>query len=209
MDTSAQDECKLTPNGILVGEKEYELDLIILCTGYRLGSSFALGKMTITGRNGLKLQEKWARGVKTLHGVMTRGFPNLFFPGPFQAGVTVNQVYVLDQLATHVAYIIAEGVKTSSWSGDRGSKGSVVLEASHEAETAWVREAARWAGAFTGMASCTPSYFTFEGAFDASEEGWRVMSSFTTWGRGIRHYVETIEEWRKKGGLEGIEILSC
>lgn len=59
------------------------------------------------------------------------------------------------------------------------------------------------------MASCTPSYFTFEGAFDAGEEGWWVMSSFMTWGRGIRDYVDTIEEWRKKGGLERIEIVSC
>lgn len=163
--------------------------------------------MSITGRNGIKLQKKWASGVKTLHGVMTRGFQNLFFPGPFQADVSVNQVYVLDQLATHVAYIISEAVKASPTVKEGENTERVVLEPRHEAETGWVREAARWAGGFLGMASCTPSYFTFDGASTASEEHRGLMSSFTTWGRRIRHYVETIEEWRRKGGLEGIENL--
>lgn len=208
VDTSSKGECQLTPDGLRVGEKEYDVDLIVLCTGYRLGSSFATGRMSITGRSGINLQEKWASGVKTLHGVMTRQFPNLFFPGPFQAGVTVNHVYVLDQLASHVAYIISEAVNTHPESENGETTEKVVLEPSHEAELGWVREVARWAGGFVGMASCTPSYFTFEGAFNADEEHWGVMSSFTTWGRGIRHYVETIETWRRKGELDGIEILT-
>lgn len=181
VDMSTQGECTLMPEGLLVGNTVYDLDVIVLCTGYRLGSSFAV---SITGRNGVNIQEKWAQGVKTLHGVMTRGFPNLFFPGPFQAGVSLNQVYVLDQLATHVAYIISEATKRSS--KDEGGKfsDSVVIEPSHEAEMGWVREAARWADAFVGMANYTPSYFTFEGAFTASEGHWGLMSSFTTWVSG-------------------------
>lgn len=150
VDTSTRGECELTPGGLLVRETDYELGIVVLCTGYRLGSSFGAGKTSITGRNGINLQENWASGVKTLHGVMTRGFPNLFFPGPFQAGVSVNQVYVLDQLATHVACSISEAKKTTK---------RLVLEPSQEAEMGWVREAASWAGGFVGMASCKLFYF--------------------------------------------------
>lgn len=200
-------ECQLTPNGIRASETNYDLDAIVLCTGYKLGSSIATGKMSVTGRDGITLQEKWILGIQTLHGVMTRDFPNLFFPGPFQAGASANQMYVLDQLARHVAYIVSEALKRVPRRRELYAP-RVAIEPSVVGETGWVRETARWAGVFSGMANCTPSYFTFEGAFGAGQN-WEIVSTYTTWGKGIKDFVGRIEQWRDRGDLEGIEICLC
>ena len=37
------------------------------------------------GRAGASLGDKWADGVQSLHGILTRGFPNLMImPAPYQ-----------------------------------------------------------------------------------------------------------------------------
>ncbi|KAJ5166274.1 uncharacterized protein N7482_005055 [Penicillium canariense] len=46
-----------------------------------------------------------------------RDFPTLFFPSPFQVGATGNHVYTLDELATHIAYIIAESFRVAATTG--------------------------------------------------------------------------------------------
>lgn len=49
--------------------------------------------------------------------------------------VLLHQMYVLDQLATHVAYIISEAVNASSGVKESENAKRVALEPSHEAET--------------------------------------------------------------------------
>ncbi|MEV0904393.1 NAD(P)-binding protein [Streptomyces hokutonensis] len=44
-----------------------------------------LKRLGIRGREGLKLKGYWANGPRTYLGVMTAGFPNLFFPGGRQS----------------------------------------------------------------------------------------------------------------------------
>lgn len=59
MDTINSDkgDCQLTPNGLRADGTDYELKDIVLCTGYKLGSSFAVGKRFITGRHEVTLRE--------------------------------------------------------------------------------------------------------------------------------------------------------
>ena len=52
---------------------EYEVDCIILASGYEITSELRKrwGIDSIVGRNGVSLYDHWADGYKTLHGMMT------------------------------------------------------------------------------------------------------------------------------------------
>lgn len=136
VDTKGKGVDKLTTGGVVADGKEYHLDLLIFATGFRTpvrGSPALKANMTVTGRGGRSLEEKWdSEGVSTLHGVSIRGFPNFFVPGPLQAGATANQMFVLDQLSLHVAYVIAEASKMA---GARTEK--ITIEPTDQAEQDW------------------------------------------------------------------------
>ena len=56
----------------------------------------------------MSLYDHWADGYKTLHGMTSHGFPNQFFTGFIQGGVSANTTAMFEQQAEHIAYIIAE-----------------------------------------------------------------------------------------------------
>lgn len=81
-----------TEKGIRTTDKEYELDIIILATGYDAMTG-ALTRMDIRGRNGITLQEKWDDGhdFKTYLGITLEKFPNMFMvAGPQSPATFVN-----------------------------------------------------------------------------------------------------------------------
>ncbi|KAE9392198.1 cyclohexanone monooxygenase [Gymnopus androsaceus JB14] len=62
---------EITPQGVKTADGvEYELDLIVLATGYR---------WAIHGVDGTTIKDKWKEGVYTYLGLTCAGFPNLFF----------------------------------------------------------------------------------------------------------------------------------
>jgi cation diffusion facilitator CzcD-associated flavoprotein CzcO len=71
---------KVTETGIETADRLREFDIIIWATGFDFGTG-ALLRMGIAGAGGLPLGDCWAGGPRTFLGVMTRGFPNFFFPG--------------------------------------------------------------------------------------------------------------------------------
>ncbi|MGD0558821.1 MAG: NAD(P)/FAD-dependent oxidoreductase [Streptosporangiaceae bacterium] len=71
---------KVTETGIETSDGLREFDMIIWATGFDFGTG-ALARMGIVGTGGLKLNDYWADGPLTYLGIMTHGFPNLFFPG--------------------------------------------------------------------------------------------------------------------------------
>ncbi|CAF3352085.1 unnamed protein product [Rotaria sp. Silwood2] len=68
---------EITPTGIRIGDKKYELDDIVFATGFDAFTG-ALFKIDIRGRAGKTLREKWVGGPSTYLGLMTSDFPNLF-----------------------------------------------------------------------------------------------------------------------------------
>src|ERR1022692_338168 len=63
----------------VVDDVEYELDCIIYATGFEVSPDHVRrGGFELYGREGVSLTEHWADGMRTLHGMQTRGFPNLF-----------------------------------------------------------------------------------------------------------------------------------
>lgn len=68
----------ITPTGIqLTDGLEYELDIIILATGFDAGTG-ALTRMDIRGRDGRSLTEEWGQDIRTTMGLQIHGYPNLF-----------------------------------------------------------------------------------------------------------------------------------
>ncbi len=58
--------------------REYEIDCLIYATGFEVGTDYTRRSgYELHGRNGVSLTEKWADGVKTLHGIPHARLPQL------------------------------------------------------------------------------------------------------------------------------------
>jgi cation diffusion facilitator CzcD-associated flavoprotein CzcO len=189
VDTDGQGVDSVTPQGVVVKGKEYPLDILIFSTGYQSpgvggGNPAVRTGAEIVGRDGRSLTDKWAaQGPTTLHGCATNGFPNLFWMGPSQTGVTANFAHVLGVLSQHTAYIVAEAHKKAH----RNTEG-VVIEVSTPAEEEWGMRILQGAAYFSGMAVCTPSYITNEGEALAQTESEAIKSAKgSPWPNGCKY----------------------
>jgi cyclohexanone monooxygenase len=194
IDTSASKGVeKITGKGVVAGGVEYEVDCIIFATGFEItitGFKRGIG-FDIVGRGGQLLYDYWADGHRTLHGHSTHGFPNWFYIGISQNGLSVNMTAMFDDQAKHIAYIIKE-VR---------DRGALTVEPTVAAEDAWsatIRELS--VDARTFLEACTPGYYNNEGAVRG---GLRAES----YGPGLNAFNDLLAEWRAKGDLEGL-ILS-
>ena len=68
---------RITPQGIQVGDRLIELDVLIYATGFDAVTG-ALDRIDIRGRAGVSLKEAWADGPTTYLGLQSVGFPNFF-----------------------------------------------------------------------------------------------------------------------------------
>ena len=102
VDVSDQPIEEITPRGVRVKGTEYELDCIVLATGFDAMTG-ALLAIDIRGRDGRTLREKWAEGPRSYLGIGTAGFPNLFIiTGPQSPSVLTNMLPSIEQ---HVNWI--------------------------------------------------------------------------------------------------------
>ncbi|KAK5121567.1 hypothetical protein LTR85_004739 [Meristemomyces frigidus] len=202
VDTDGKGVERMTEKGIIANGTEYELDCLILSTGFRspfLGTAARAG-MTVQGCNGRSLDDKWSQGVATLHGVCSHDFPNFFWPGPSQAALDGNYTHTADHLARHVAYIVTTAL-------GRGSD-DVVVEPTADAEEAWSMQVLARAAGFAAQAGCTPSILNGEGAIDrlTGDEEKMKAARGATWGDGFESYANTISDWRIQGEMEGLVL---
>lgn len=93
---------EITADGVKTERTTYEVDSIVLATGFDAMTG-ALLNVDIRGRSNCKLREKWAEGPRTYLGLMTAGFPNLFMvTGPGSPSVLSNMIVSIEQ---HVEWI--------------------------------------------------------------------------------------------------------
>ena len=129
VDTRGQGVERITEHGIVVDGREYEVDCLIYATGFEVGTSFTRRSgYELYGRGGQSLTEKWADGVETLHGVLSRGFPNCFIVSNTQSGFSANFPHMINEQSKHIAYLLKE-------TSERQAR---TIEPSVEAEAAWV-----------------------------------------------------------------------
>ena len=118
----------ITKTGIRTSKRDYEFDVIIYAIGFDAMTG-ALDRIDIRGRNGRTLREKWAAGPLTYLGLMVSGFPNMFLvTGPGSPSVLSNMLVSIEQ---HIDWI-------SGCIHDLGERQVSVIEATPEAEAAWV-----------------------------------------------------------------------
>src|SRR6478752_261050 len=119
---------EITENAVRTGGKEYEVDALVLATGFDAMTG-SVAKIDIRGRNGQTLNQKWAEGPRTYLGLMSAGFPNLFvITGPGSPSVLSNMIVSIEQ---HVEWI------TDCVTSMR-DRGLATMEANKDAEDKWV-----------------------------------------------------------------------
>jgi len=69
---------RLTECGIIAGDTEIVVDVIIFATGFDVMTG-AMDRIDIRGRQDEPLKARWSRGLTSHLGMMTHGFPNLFW----------------------------------------------------------------------------------------------------------------------------------
>ena len=77
VDISKTPITRITENGVLTSDKEFEFDYIIYATGFdAITGSF--DRIDIRGVEGLRLKEQWESSLETFLGLQVSNFPNMF-----------------------------------------------------------------------------------------------------------------------------------
>lgn len=192
VDTQGKGVDRITARGVVANGVEYELDCLIFATGFEVGTEYTRRSgYDLQGRGGISLQQKWAEGVSTFHGLHSRGFPNCFIISNAQSAFTVNFPHAMNEQAIHIAYIVEHCL---------GSNVQTV-EATAEAEAAWVEEIvglARFNESY--QASCTPGYYNNEGKPNP------MTARNGSYGAGSVPFFEKLKAWRAEGSMAGLEL---
>ncbi len=192
VDTRGQGVERITEHGIVVDGREYEVDCLIYATGFEVGTSFTRRSgYELYGRGGQSLTEKWADGVETLHGVLSRGFPNCFIVSNTQSGFSANFPHMINEQSKHIAYLLKE-------TSERQAR---TIEPSVGAEAAWVDTIVKLSMMREGfLKECTPGYYNNEGRPEV------IAKQNGSYGAGPVAFVKVLEDWRAEGSLQGLEL---
>ncbi|TAJ70334.1 MAG: NAD(P)/FAD-dependent oxidoreductase [Phenylobacterium sp.] len=192
VDTKGKGVERITEHGIVVDGKEYEVDCLIYATGFEVGTDYTRRSgYELYGKGGKTLTQKWANGAETLHGLLTRDFPNCFIVSNVQSGFSANFPHMINEQSKHIAYVIQSAMERQART----------VEPSAEAEAAWVDTIVKLAvmrEAF--LKECTPGYYNNEG----KPEAMTVKNG--SYGAGPVAFTKVLEAWREKGDLEGLEL---
>jgi cyclohexanone monooxygenase len=192
VDTHGRGVERVTEHGVVVDGHEYEVDCLIYATGFEVGRGITrrLG-FEVHGRDGLPLSEKWGGGAATLHGFLTRGFPNCLFAGGVQSGQSANFVHIIDEQSKHIAYLIDQARR----------RDLRTIEPTAEAEHDWAQEVIASArGRQAYQVECTPGYYNNEGQLDP------LAAANGAYWRGPTAFIRLIDAWRNDGQLQGLDL---
>ncbi|MFT3726488.1 MAG: NAD(P)/FAD-dependent oxidoreductase [Terricaulis sp.] len=194
IDTNGKGVERITENGVVVAGKEYPVDCIIYGTGFEVGTEYKRrAGFDMTGRDGLKLSDYWADGMRTLHGVHARNFPNAFFVQPTQGANLISNV---PHNLTDSALTIATVVKQAR------ERGADEVEVSEQAESEWLALLLTAPPRIIGSQECTPGYYNNEGKEPTPE----ARSFFVGYPAGPQAYFQYIDGWRNSGEFKGLEF---
>lgn len=178
VDTQGKGITQINPNGPVFDGKAYGLDLLIYATGFEVQLTGIYNE--IVGAGGVNLQDKYAQGIRTLLGIHTAGFPNLFIMGGYQASFQFNLTEMLQTQGDHIAACI-DYVRAN---------GHHALDVKGEAEEWWVQNVIQHRGKTSRSEECTPGYYNFEGNEQRRQDG--------NYNGGFRRYFEHQGQVREK-----------
>lgn len=186
VDTDGRGVERITEKGIIANGKEYELDLIILATGFDVGAPpHKVGEYEVLGRNGLTMEQKWSKDLRTVHGTQLSGFPNFHIVGGTAQGTTAfNFTHTLQMQAEHaiaiIKYCLDRGIKTMEVTPEAEERWHCIIEAKHVDHQKFYEE-------------CTPGFLNNEGNF--KEKPTYIGG---TYGGGPLEYEQLIARWRNE-----------
>ena len=193
VDTDGKGVERITEKGVVAAGREYEVDCIIYASGFEVGTTYTRrAGYDLTGRDGVKLSEHWAEGMRTLHGIHVHGFPNAFIVQPTQGANLISNVpHNLTESARTIATIVAHAVAT----------GADQVEVTAESEQAWLDLLLTGMGPSMSSPDCTPGYYNNEG-----QPGGTGHALFVGYPAGAMAFFAFIDEWRGSGAFEGLEF---
>ena len=194
IDTDGKGVERITETSVVVAGVEHPVDCIIYASGFEVGTDYTRRTgFDLTGVGGLKLSEAWSDGMRSLHGLHVRGFPNAFFVQPTQGANLISNVpHNLTDSGRTIATIVAEAKR----------RGATRVEVTQEAQDAWVALLLTGPGRMLmGSADCTPGYYNNEG--QPLGPGAKYNVGYPA---GASAFFRYIDGWRKSGKFEGLEF---
>jgi cyclohexanone monooxygenase len=193
VDTDGKGVERITPNGVVVGGKEYEVDCIIYASGFEVGTPHERRSgFDMVGRDGLKLSDYWAEGMRSRHGIHVHGFPNAFLVQMTQgANLLSNFPHNLSESARTVAAVVKHAQDTDA----------AEVEVPREVEDEWLELLRQGNGMILGSSECTPGYYNNEGQDRGLEAELAVGHP-----EGAVAYFNYIRQWRESGEFEGLQF---
>lgn len=156
VDTLGKGIEQVGPKGPVFNGKEYELDILIMATGFEVQLTGIYNHLV--GKGGVDLQDKYAKaGISTCFGMHSNGYPNMFVMGGYQASFSFNLSDILGRQGAHVAKCIDYARKNMP----RG-----VMQVKQAQEDEWVQDVIRLGGRSNYSENCTPGYYNFEASKD-------------------------------------------
>jgi cyclohexanone monooxygenase len=191
VDTKGKGVERVTETAVVVDGVEYEVDCLIYATGFEVGTAYTRrSEFEVYGRGGVSLTDYWAKGMKTYHGFLSHGFPNLFHMGLTQTGLAPNFTYMLNGQADHIAYIVAQV----------SARQAKAVEPTPEAETEWVKLVTAPTFMTEYQNVCTPGYYNGEG----KKEGQGFLES--QYPEGAVPFYNMLAHWREQGDFTGLLV---
>ena len=194
VDTDGKGVERITEAGVVVAGVEYELDCIIYASGFEVGTEFTRrAGYDPVGRDGVRLSEYWAQGMRTKHGIHVHGFPNMFIVQPTQGANLISNVpHNLTESGKTIATIVRHLLDT----------GAEEVEVTAEAEEEWLQLLLTGQGfGIIGSPDCTPGYYNNEG--QPLAKGAEFMRGYPM---GAMAYFSYLDDWRSNGRFDGLEF---
>jgi cation diffusion facilitator CzcD-associated flavoprotein CzcO len=194
VDTDGKGVERITESGIVAAGQHYELDCIIYASGFEVGTEYTRRTgYDLTGRDGVKLSERWAEGMRTLHGIHVHGFPNVFVVQPTQGANLISNVpHNLTESGKTIATIVRHAL-------DHGHR---EVEVTQEAEDAWIELLLSGTGfGIIGSPDCTPGYYNNEG-----QPAGKGRELYVGYPHGAMAFFQYLDAWRSSGDFEGLEF---
>ena len=194
VDTDGKGVERIDETGVWVGGAHHELDCLIFASGFEVGTAAARRAGFETyGRDRESLTEHWAEGVHTLHGMNVHGFPNLFIVGPSQAANLISNITQnLTEAGSTIAAIVSHALAANAEQ----------VEATAEAEDAWIALLESNPRSFGGNPDCTPGYYNNEGK--PMDRKMRLGAS--GYPDGPVAFFDYIAQWRTTGNFTGLDF---
>jgi cation diffusion facilitator CzcD-associated flavoprotein CzcO len=118
---------RASERGLLTADgTEHPADAIVFGTGFH--ATEPLAELTVAGRGGLELTERWCEGMSAHRGTTVSGFPNFFLmPGPNTGTGHTSQVFMIEAQIRHALAAIER----------MRDRGAAVIEPRAEAQEAF------------------------------------------------------------------------